>query len=61
VQARQAIESIENERETAGRVNEELLEKMEEMKRNNARAEQYRDDELKRQQAKLKRLEKQRK
>jgi hypothetical protein len=58
VQARQAIESIENERETASRVNEELLEKMEEMKRNNARAEQYRKEELKRQQAKLKRLQK---
>jgi hypothetical protein len=49
---------MEKEGETAGTLHEEWLAKTEELKRNHAQAEEYRNNELKRAREKIKRLEK---
>lgn len=57
-QTRQNIERLEREGEQAERLHQEWVAKTEEMKRNNAQAEEYRNDALKRAQDKMKRLQK---
>jgi ERCC4-type nuclease len=57
-QEKERVKQMEKEGETAGTLHEEWLAKTEELKRNHAQAEEYRNNELKRAREKIKRLEK---